>query len=270
MTIAAAYLTSEGVVFGADSATMITIQPPGGPPTVGQVLRHSQKVFEVGEASRIGLCTWGGGGIGETSHRTIVAQLADRLDDDTPVAVAVERLLDLVREAREDATPPLGAVGYFVGGWDPGAHLPQCFELRVDDGGEIKRESLNRGEARFSGAPQFFSRVFWGYDQRLREGLSRSLRRKMEGLATDFDARFQSAFDEAAAPLAAAGFKDLPIREAIDYVHTFLHITVKMYKFVFGVPVCGGPIEIGFVSTDRTFRWVCHKAFDSAIRDEEV
>jgi hypothetical protein len=40
-------------------------------------------------------------------------------------------------------------------------------------------------------------------------------------------------------------------------------------KFSFGAPVAGGPIEIGFISTDRPFRWVRHKSFSSAIVEEE-
>ena len=40
-------------------------------------------------------------------------------------------------------------------------------------------------------------------------------------------------------------------------------------KFKFGAPVCGGPIEIGFISTDRTFRWAKHKTFTSAIMEQE-
>ncbi|HVC94682.1 MAG TPA: hypothetical protein VND64_13365 [Pirellulales bacterium] len=29
-------------------------------------------------------------------------------------------------------------------------------------------------------------------------------------------------------------------------------------------PYCGGPIEIGVISSDRKFRWVTHKEFDIA------
>jgi hypothetical protein len=69
--------------------------------------------------------------------------------------------------------------------------------------------------------------------------------------------------------LVTAGFQDLPIREAIDFVYSYLHITVKAEKFKFGAPTCGGPIEVGFISTDRFFRWVRHKLFDSAITEQE-
>jgi len=73
MTIAAAYLTSEGVVLGADSTTTVGT---GGGVAVAQLLNYAQKIFEVGERSRLGVCTWGAGRIGEVSHRTLIARLA--------------------------------------------------------------------------------------------------------------------------------------------------------------------------------------------------
>ncbi len=73
----------------------------------------------------------------------------------------------------------------------------------------------------------------------------------------------------AVSPLLAAGFTDLPIREAIDFIHTYLHITIKAFKFRYGPPICGGPIEIGFISTDRMFRWAIHKDFRRAIYEQK-
>jgi len=55
MTIAAAYLTSEGVVLGTDSTTTVS----GGGGAVNQLLNYAQKLFEVGENSRFAICTWG-------------------------------------------------------------------------------------------------------------------------------------------------------------------------------------------------------------------
>lgn len=102
----------------------------------------------------------------------------------------------------------------------------------------------------------------------LREEIKRLLPK--ESVPANFDALFQQAFENAAAPLVAAGHRDLPIREAIDFVYSYLHITVKAMKFSFGAPITGGPIEVGFVSTDRRFRWVRHKSFLSAMLEEEA
>ena len=74
MTIAAVYLTPEGVVFGADSTASVNI------PQFGMhFFNHTQKLFEVGENSSLGLITWGLGALGDISHRTMVAMLDDEL-----------------------------------------------------------------------------------------------------------------------------------------------------------------------------------------------
>jgi hypothetical protein len=57
----------------------------------------------------------------------------------------------------------------------------------------------------------------------------------------------------------------LPIREAIDWIHASIHTTIKALKFSHLPPVCGGPVEVAVITTDRFFRWVRHKRFDSAL-----
>lgn len=267
MTIAAAYVTSEGVVLGADSTT--TVVAPKA--RVAQLLNHAQKVFEVGENSRIGICTYGAGSIGKVSHRTLVARLADQIDlEKATVRDAVDCFLGVVTEEYKDGKDT-GYVGYFLGGCNPHTHLPECYKISLDIGKTPEQEQVNIGENKFTGQPEFFERVFHGYDRSLPDRLFEEL--KVTGLSASDDelkSAFDAAFDKAVKPLEYAGFPDLPIREAIDFVHTYLHITIKAFKFKYGAPVCGGPIEIAFISTDRKFRWVCHKDFQGAIYEQEV
>jgi hypothetical protein len=268
VTIAAAYLTSEGVVFGADSATTINITTQGGEGGIAQLFNNEQKIFEVGppKQGRVALCTWGMGRIGSVSHRTISARLADMIEADTTVEDALQRLQALVASELTAAAVPAGTqLGYFLGGWDGSSHLPRCYELNFTVGAEPEIKPLTIGEARFSGAPEFFSRVLRGFDPKLPGLLLDALKRQVPGLPAAFDAGFTNAFNAIAGQLFVHGHRDLPIREAIDFLHMYLHLTVKAFKFRYGPPVCGGPIEIGFISTDRFFRWVRHKDFDSAL-----
>jgi hypothetical protein len=269
VTIAAAYLVSEGVVFGADSSTTVFHRSPEGGSGVLQILSHAQKVFEVGENSRLGVCTWGAGSIGNISHRTIIARLADEIREDATVQDAAEVLGSIVDPLVKEAGGEF--VGYYLGGWNAKTHEPSCFKIEVS--GERKTiEPLALGLCSFSGNPNFFIRVFRGFDPQLSENLRKELRLLLppETIPENFDQIFSQAFEGAAAPLAAAGYRDLPIREAIDFIYAHLHITIKATKLKFGAPACGGPIEIGFVSTDRHFRWVRHKSFSSAILEEEA
>lgn len=145
MTIAAAYLTSEGVVLGADSATIVSGKTPEGSAGVLQVLTHAQKVFEVGENSRFGVCTYGSGSVGGVSHRAIVARLADRLGVDATVGSARDALSEVVQEASKSADREVGDIGYYIGGWDPGEHEPACYQLFLPAVGEADVKSLSLG-----------------------------------------------------------------------------------------------------------------------------
>jgi hypothetical protein len=272
MTIAAAYLTSEGVVLGADSTTTITAQNSAGKGSVLQLFNFSQKVFEVGSGSQLGICTWGDGIVGQISHRTIAARLGRWIaDQETPtVKMAVDRLVVIVEELIKAGQSIHGTLGYYLGGWCTQDDIPACFRIVFEPSGASTISRLGIGEANFSGAPKFFMRVFRGFDQELPVLLRSKLGEKLAIPATELDAAFNAAFKEAVPPLAAIGARDMPIREAIDYIYSYLHITIKAHKFQFGVPICGGPIEIGFITSDRPFRWVRHKSFDAAIKGQEA
>jgi hypothetical protein len=84
VTIAACYVNPEGVVLGADSTSSIYIAPSGF-----HYLNHNQKLFEIGEDTTLGLVTWGLGSIGELSHRSQIAKLADDLKS-TPAKTVLE------------------------------------------------------------------------------------------------------------------------------------------------------------------------------------
>ena len=61
----------------------------------------------------------------------------------------------------------------------------------------------------------------------------------------------------------------VPIRDAIDFVHACIFSTIKAFKFSNLSQICGGPIEVAVITTDRQFRWVKHKKWDTAIYDGE-
>lgn len=49
-----------------------------------------------------------------------------------------------------------------------------------------------------------------------------------------------------------------------------IYTTIKAMKFSHMAPVCGGPVEVAVITTDRRFRWVRHKGFDAAIGDGSI
>jgi hypothetical protein len=94
VTIAACYVTPEGVVLGADSTASAMLT--GG----FHYFNYNQKVFEVGDpgTGTLGIATWGLGALGPLSHRTIVATFGDDLKARKPkdMKEVADRWIDMV------------------------------------------------------------------------------------------------------------------------------------------------------------------------------
>jgi hypothetical protein len=294
VTIAACYVSQEGVVFGADSTTTY------GDPSGYHYYNHGQKLFEIGEKSTLGVVIWGLGGLPEYSHRTLLALLADDLKAHPPASVedVAQRWADqfwaiyqasanwsLVVELRSLAARPafqpgaapavVGArteaeetrflqlkfglaCGFCVGGYLEPDRRPTAFAVIVDPLTNAPSVSRVQGWA-FYGAPNMIQRLLFGIDGGLKDAIASSP--NWTGSSADLDAL--ASQHALAHPL-------VPMREAVDFVHACISSTIKAMKFSNLSQICGGPIEIAVITSDRRFRWVRHKPWDSAITEGEV
>lgn len=284
MTIAACYLSSEGVVLGADSTTTVYVAGPDGG---GQLhhLNYAQKVFEVGEGSTFAVNMWGMGAIVDLSLRTLIARVADDLASNPPASVQaaadcfcqyfwgeytgrlssnIQRFKNL--DAKKDRTSEedeerFGLLqnlsgGFCFGGYVPSDRIAHAFEIMYGPGMDgPKRRELGHGTTTFWGCPNIVHRVLFCFDDSLFDAILKS---------DNWIGTGKALFDLIWAHRIAQPF-DLPLREAIDWLNTIIYTTIKSMKFSHLMPVCGGPIEISVISTDRKFRWVKHKSFDEAL-----
>jgi hypothetical protein len=288
MTIAACYLSSEGVVFGADSTSTLFVRGPG--PTPGGSEHHfnyAQKVFEVGQQSYVGMAMWGLGNLAPTSYRTLIARFGDDLQVNpasnmahvadrwnnlfwsaysTEFANILQRVAQLLGQAtrtpdEEDELELLRqsySGGFCVGGCCLPDRTPQAFEITYgpDLTGPQPPVALTIGTAKFWGCPNIINRLLYGVDFNMLASIEHS-------------GKWTGTTDELVAlvmPHMLAQPFDLPIREAIDWVHASIYTTIQAMKFSHLAPVCGGPVEVAVVTTDRPFRWVRHKRLDAALR----
>jgi hypothetical protein len=295
VTIAACYLSPEGLVLGADSTS--TYANPDG----HHYFNHGQKLFEVGEGSSLGIVTWGLGGLAVSSYRMLIAQLADTLEANPADSVAevAQRWCDHFWNAYSTSpflTPvftrrdelakkrPFGdvkkvsltscrteeeeneyagilnqlGVGFCIGGHVPSDRNPAAFEITFDgQGSKPSPISLPIGVQKFWGVPNLILRLIRGCDIGLRNKILSS------GKWTGTEAEFDALIDEHT--LQHPG--TVPIRDAIDFTYTCILSTIKAMKFSNLPQVCGGPIEIAVITNDRNFRWVRHKSLDAAITE---
>jgi hypothetical protein len=286
VTIAVCYVSPEGVVLGADSTT-----------TYGtHHFNNSQKLFEVGEDSTLAIVTWGLGGLHVNSYRTMIALFADELqatpaasvkdvadrwaafffaaysDPASPLAPFIVQCKALAaKPAFDAATPnPLGrtepeeawfnewrnnlVAGFCVAGYLMPDRSPTAFEVVFDPVNGQPVPTQKPHGYWFWGAPNMIQRLIFACDDQLKQSIIRS--GLWNGTLADLEALVSQ--HALAHPL-------VPIRDAIDFVHSCVSSTIKAFKFSNLAPICGGPIEIGLITTDRRFRWVQHKPWDVAI-----
>ncbi len=218
MTIAACYLSSEGVVFGADSTTTMFVAGRGPNATGSEHhYNYAQKIFQIGQNSTLAMTMWGLGNLGETSYRTLIAQY-----DKTPSAFEIQ--------------------------YNPMLTAPKPVD------------QLPIGTPKFWGCPNLVDRLLYGIDWEVLDDIERS---------EEWTGTKEKLF-ELITPHCLGQPQDLPIREAIDWIHASVYTTIKARKFSHLPSVCGGPVEMAVITTDRPFRWVRHKKFDSAISQGDL
>lgn len=287
MSIAACYVSSEAVVFGTDSRTTVT--DANG--TVVGLYDHAQKLFEVGHEGSLGVCTWGNGSVGSLSHRALIASLSQDLRERPIASVAegAQRLAEMAWRLYSDefrglATSFMATIdkanltaevkervlekrfrpltlGYCIGGtWDRSV-IPDAYEIIFTPQMAAALTSppmpvqVPRREIRFWGSPGALDRLIKGIDPTLRTKLLES--GKWTGTTQELDDLISKALLRVE--------EDLPLRDAIDWVHAAISMTIKAGTFSGMLSSCGGAVELAAITCDRRFRWVKHKGLDDAL-----
>jgi hypothetical protein len=295
LTIAGFYLSPEGLAFGADSTSSLLTD------TGYHYFNHTQKIFEISgqpETGTLAVMFWGLGSLQAVSHRTLVAQLSDSFATITPKSVldAANRWIDhywaaydvdalvvlyrgLAKKAAHDANAKPDAQmrtaeeeqqhrnlasglvsGFCLGGYVMPDRTPSAISVAFEPLKPKPTPTVHQSESfGWWGVPNIVSRLIFGADENLKAALLKS--GKWNGSSADLDAVISTQ---------RLAHGSLPIRDAIDYVHSCIYCTIKAMKFSTLSQVCGGPIEIAVITSDRPFRWVRHKGWDAAIIDGET
>lgn len=294
MTIAACYVSPEGIILGSDSTSTYA---NGG---ADHYFNNGQKLLEIGEDSTLGVVTWGLGGLEISSYRRLYAILADDLAANPPATVqeVVERWVVQFWTAYTSSLAPVKAtydalalksahnpalpadpgmrtddeerqfsdisgnyyVGFCIGGYLLPDRSPQAFAIHFDITKPSPTPDRLDAGAYLWGAPNMVMRQIRGYDARIRADLLASPH--WNGTPADLDAILNQ--------YAIGHSSTVPIREAIDFIYSCIFSTIKAIKFSNFSQICGGPIEIAAITADRKFRWVRHKGLGKALMEGEA
>lgn len=150
-------------------------------------------------------------------------------------------------------------VGFCISGYVQSDRTPAACQVHFDAlNGKPSPQKMAINSHYFWGAPNMILRLMFGSDP---------------GIASDIVAsgKWTGTVQELQAILDGyrLGHGILPIRDAVDFVYSCIYSTIKAMKFSSLHQICGGPIEVAVITTDRPFRWVKHKAFDAAISEGE-
>ena len=142
-------------------------------------------------------------------------------------------------------------VGFLVAGYVLPDRTPTAIEVLVDPIKGVTQSGPVVANWRAWGAPNMMIRLVKGFDSNLLDAILAS----GNWTGTPADLHAVLAKFELLHPI-------LPIRDAVDFVHSCIHSTIKALKFSALSQTCGGPIEIAVITSDRKFRWVRHKPWD--------
>lgn len=279
-------------MLGADSTTTY-----GDPANGNHYYSHGQKLFEVGESGTLGVVVWGMGGLPDVSYRTLIAKLSDGLIanpvasvndaalrwrdlfwaayDQQPLVVEVRglaarppydpsRAVPVANALTSDEADRLAAlrllleVGFCIAGYVLPDRTPFAFSMVVRPLDPMPVPTSFQGWS-FWGAPNMIQRLLFGVDSGITDAILAS--GKWNGTPKELG--------EIVAP-HTLNHPVVPMREAVDFVYSCIQSTIKAMKFSNLPQICGGPVELAVITTDRKFRWVRHKPWDAAITEGEL
>lgn len=281
-------------MLGADSTSSMFFDQTGF-----HYFNHNQKLFEIGEGSSLGIVTWGLGALKETSYRTLIALLADDIEANPapsvedvanrwanlvwqtyPNAMAAEIALHTALGGKTEfvdgapASPAMRTkeeelqfrgltsslyVGFCIAGYVMPDRQPKAYQVEIFPTTTATPTPQEVHGVVWWGAPNFILRLMNGWDNELRDSVMTS------GLWGGSQQELEAVLNQSALAMGPT-----TLRDAIDFAYSSIHSTIKALKFSNLNQICGGPIEIAVISTDRLFRWVRHKKWDTAITEGDI
>ena len=263
MTIIAAFKASDGVILGADGASLVPVRLEDGSTRIIQIFETATKVFQIGDKP-IGVAFWGSGSIGTRTLNSLVAQfnrtkLPELQPDECTVTTLAEGLFAFLSEVHKQTLGPLKEeepdardtiIGAILCGYSPDTYLGEGLEFEVPfREPEPVWDSPSDMHPVWRGQFEPLARLITGYAPQLLEDILPMLTEKLgEDGVNEFVGRYQPP----------AVFGAMPLQEALELVRWMLRTTIGYFRFAAGPRVCGGEIDTALI-TPFGFDWKDHK-----------
>jgi hypothetical protein len=276
VTIAIAGNFTEGVVLGVDSAVTYM----GGGNGVAKIYNGAQKLYHLGLArdwsdSPYAVVIFGAADFAGRPWRNLLADFwrhkvlpkKDGISEFRTAADLLNTLTEFLLVIEPDKQKRREA-GLYVSGFGPDDVAVRSYELKTDT---LATKEIPTGAIACDGMVPVVRHLLHGVDDRTANAI-RATFGNLQVEVTQGQTKSKKRLDEAILEVLAGSVEsrcipdmDMPLRNAIDYVHFLVYSTVRHFKFASGAPVCGGDIELAAITMDRGFRRIRTKPLDSEI-----
>jgi hypothetical protein len=259
MTICTSVKVRDGIVLGTDSMTQIHASFPDGRMAVAKTYSNARKLFQVANLP-MGVMTWGAGNVGQRSIEGLLLDFSRSMKGTRVRAVrsVSNRLSEFLLKihANEFKGIPIEqqpGVGLFVAGYSSKvAAFAEEWEFKIpaDPNPKPVRPKDSFG-ASWRGVDIPFTRLYFGFDSRLREALINA------GLDPE---TVKAVFDRKEFRIQVI-YGAMPVQDAIDFVAFVLNTTIGYTSIEMGPPSCGGPLQVAVVLPQTGFSWLSQPTY---------
>lgn len=265
MSICISVKVGEGLVFGADSVSVVTISGQvSGQQGVLNTYNYARKLSHLGNYP-IGTLNWGISQIGARSIQSLLNEFErtiPRREDNPEYSVEdiagqiYEFLLERYsQQFGEDQGASRPLLGIQVGGYSSDAFFPDQFVFQIPHSTSIERIRENNPDgsqnfgANWFGQTDAITRMYKGFDPRAVNEIA-------QGTESDQNT-IREILQRFEYPVL---FDGMPLQDAIDFVLWLISLVIGRFRFVIGVPTCAGDIDIAVIQPDE-FTWVRRKSW---------
>jgi len=283
MSICVSVKVSEGLVLASDSTTAVQgwTEKTSGKPSILKTYEHVRKLSQIKDYP-IGTLTWGTGLLGARSVESLIKEyehtLSSLKEEQEKIKEKRVRGDDISNEqykydVREIANGLLKHIlkfynthfikqsvkeqphlGILVSGYSSGKFFPEQWLINLPISSDIEevRKDIN-GKPSFGanwyGLTDAIIRLHWGRDDAAINILANNFKVEPKEISEMLDKlQYQVIFD------------GMPLQDAIDYAVYLVNVVIGRFRFVIGVPLCGGDIDVAVI-TPGDFIWIQRKSW---------
>ncbi|HME32562.1 MAG TPA: hypothetical protein VKG65_07415 [Terriglobales bacterium] len=287
MSIAVLIGVHDGLVLAADSASTLVINVPQGGTMATNVYDNANKIFNLIKGEPLGCVTFGSGSIGSASIATLIKDFRKKLSVRDPKSnefkfdiknYNMEQVAGLLAdflggECQKLRPPELTAIniGFLVGGYSSGESLGESWSVEIKQGvpgKPLKLREKDQPGLNWGGQAEVLQRIVLGFSPRIFPILAQVSQPPPASPEELMDKLGPLLASQLQAPLV---FAPMPIQDAIDLGRFLVHAATMFSRFLPGMQIVGGPIEVAAITKHEGFKWISRKHYyDQSLNREPI